>query len=778
MNQIPKKKTLYFLIIMVIVTTITYLNHFDNSFHFDDFHTITENPNIRNLKNIPDFFTDGSTIGSLPQNQSYRPIVTTSLAIDYWLGNGYNIFYFHLLTFILFILQGVLLFFFLHKTLELTTTNINTFYISAGVSLWYMLHPVMAETVNYVIARSDLQATFFVVLTFFFYQYWPLAKKYHLYLIPFILGTLAKPIAIMFAPLLFCYILLFEHNLSFFDLFSKKSFSKILMVIKQSLPAFATSILLYLFILKMTPETYTTGSSNTFNYLITQPWVISYYFGSLFLPIHLSADTDWSPLQSIWSYEFFLSLFVLLSLITIAFIASKKKKHYPIAFGIAWFFIALIPTSSFIPLAEVMNDHRMFFPYIGLIISVGYFIWLVYQWLVKKQKINSKILISSMIVLLGLYSFGTYQRNQVWHDEESLWKDVSIKSPKNGRGLMNYGLTQMAKGEYVSAEKHFKEALKFTPNYHTLHINLGILNNAQGRKVEAEKYFKKAIEYGPNYYNPWFYYGRFLSQNKRTKEAIEKLSKSVELSPYHMETRQLLMENYLDLEEWGLLHELAYSTLQIEKNNKKAQLFLLASIQKIGKLDMEEREVANNPTAEKYINLGLKYYNQQQYNKCIKASEKALALDPNSTIAYNNICISQNLLGNFDKAIEACNKALLLSPDFELAKNNLNAALTGKTSTDELIRSVATEPTEGNYLNLSLLYYNYGLFDKCITIAQEGVTKYPNSDNLYNNICAAYNSLKQWGKAIEVGKKGLEINPNNGLLRNNYNVAINSINKD
>ena len=39
-------------------------------------------------------------------------------------------------------------------------------------------------------------------------------------------------------------------------------------------------------------------------------------------------------------------------------------------FGLLWFVIALAPTSSFIPLAEVMNDHRMYFPYVGLVLAV------------------------------------------------------------------------------------------------------------------------------------------------------------------------------------------------------------------------------------------------------------------------------------------------------------------------------------------------------------------------------------------------------------------------
>src|SRR5947209_19393877 len=88
--------------LMMLIALVTYLNHFNNTFHFDDFHTIVNNVNIRSLKNVPRFFTDGSTMIVLPQNQAYRPVAVISLAIDYWLAGGYYASYFQTSTFILF----------------------------------------------------------------------------------------------------------------------------------------------------------------------------------------------------------------------------------------------------------------------------------------------------------------------------------------------------------------------------------------------------------------------------------------------------------------------------------------------------------------------------------------------------------------------------------------------------------------------------------------------------------------------------------------------------
>src|ERR1700761_6923018 len=184
---------------MIGLCTITYANSFFNGFHFDDSHTIQNNAYIHNIHNIPLFFKDGSTSSSLPQNQSYRPVVTTSLAFDYWLGGGYNLFFFHLSTFILFILQGVLMALLFKQLFNTATTN-NSLAIYAALigATWYLLHPAIAETVNYIIARADIQSTLCVVLAFILYIYSPFCRKTHLYNIAIVIGTLAKPPSVMF----------------------------------------------------------------------------------------------------------------------------------------------------------------------------------------------------------------------------------------------------------------------------------------------------------------------------------------------------------------------------------------------------------------------------------------------------------------------------------------------------------------------------------------------------------------------------------------------------
>src|SRR5438067_1996807 len=94
--------------LLALVLLATYSNHFQNSFHFDDAHTIVNNAAIQELRNIPRFFADARSFSALPSNQSYRPIISTLLAIDYKVG-GLNPFWFHLSIFSLFVTLVMLL---------------------------------------------------------------------------------------------------------------------------------------------------------------------------------------------------------------------------------------------------------------------------------------------------------------------------------------------------------------------------------------------------------------------------------------------------------------------------------------------------------------------------------------------------------------------------------------------------------------------------------------------------------------------------------------------
>lgn len=157
----------FFIITAILATTtLVYWNHFDNSFHFDDSHTIQDNLWIRDLKNIPRFFTDATTTSTLPYNQAYRPGVTTLNAIDYALGGTEKPepFPYHRSIFISYLILGLLVYYFFRQLLLTITDHSFIEPLALFGMAWFLLHTANAETVNYIIARSDSFSTLMVML--------------------------------------------------------------------------------------------------------------------------------------------------------------------------------------------------------------------------------------------------------------------------------------------------------------------------------------------------------------------------------------------------------------------------------------------------------------------------------------------------------------------------------------------------------------------------------------------------------------------------------------
>ena len=769
-------KTKYILISLGILLSVlfSYRNIYDNSFHFDDSHTIQDNPFITDISNIPLFFTKGAiTFSSLPANQVYRPIVTTSIAIDYWIssklssdGNGFHMRYYHYSMMITYILLLVLLFFFFLKLFEKARPNSWNIYFAFFATAFYGLHTVNAETINYIISRSDLLSTFFVIAAFDIFLYFPNKRKWGLFLIPLALGVLTKLTAAMFIPMLIVYYFIYE----FLPLNKTERKKQIKGLVLYASALVLLMLVVVVFVMKMQSDTFVPGTHTRWQYLITMPYVLLHYFISFIYPYNLSADTDWTVIDSILNYQFIVGILFLVSILFIAFISLKNKKYAPISFGIFWFFIALAPTSSFIPLAEVMNDHRMFYPFVGLTLMWVYIvsIWIVNikEQIIKSKSLKLKIIIASLIIL-GLHSYGTFQRTEIWNDGESLWYDVTIKSPKNGRGLMNYGLKLMNKGDYDSAMKYYKKALKYSPKYSYLHTNMGICYDSMGKYAKADSSFKKAIEYAYYSYKPHYFYGANLLKHKKYQEAIKEFELSLKYNPQYNYSMYKLMECYTIEEDWENLDRIIGICKSYYPNNTYAKYYVPIAKERITKLDIAREASIKNPSVDSYIELSLKYYFYNKYDSSIWAANQALEINSKSVAAYNNICAANNVLGNYSSAIIAGKMATKLDPNNQLAWNNLNLSYKRQK-----LQNRINETNDFNKLiDLSLTLYKEEMYNDCIKACEKAIEIQPNNAIPYNNICSAYNALKQYEKAVKAGEMAVKLDSNSELAKNNLALA-------
>jgi hypothetical protein len=125
--------------------------------------------------------------------------------------------------------------------------------------------------------------------------------------------------------------------------------------------------------------------------------------------------------------------------------------------------------------------------------------------------------------------------------------------------------------------------------------------------------------------------------------------------------------NYQLLDAGGVLPSWNYSS-EIKDNSAPPVNIAVPDIHSANKKE----------AAAAYINQSLAYYRDGKYELCIQSCKQSIALDSTSATAWNNMCAAFNMLQQWDSAIMSANKALQIQPDFTLARNNLNYAVSQK----------------------------------------------------------------------------------------------------
>ncbi len=635
-----------------------YANHFDNSFHFDDSHVIQSNLYIQSLSNIPLFFTDARTFSSLPANATYRPLLTLSYAIDYRLGNGLDPRQFHITQFALLAILGVMLVFFFKRCMDNARPTPHNIWIALVASTWFCVHTANTETMNLLSSRSDLVSTMAIVASFLLFFYLPRLRRLYVHAVPMVIGALAKAPAVFFTPLLLVYLLLFDREEvpgSSDPRMRRRA------VWLHVTPLFAISIVLLWFLSAMNLPEWQSGGGDRLVYLRTQAYVWLHYARLFILPVGLTADTDLAPATEWYDTRMFAGLLFIGLLALVYRRTSKDAELKPVAFGIAWFAIGLFPTSSIFPLAEYANEHRIFLPYIGLCLATTWWIALKLEsWGHRNRRLPAArwAMAALAIFIIAGNAIGTHHRNEVWKSDESLWLDVTQKSPNNGRALMNYGLTRMARGEYREALSLFESARRISPNYWTLEINLGIVHAALNDHVRAEQHFMRAVELDPGA-NSQRYYSDWLVRRGRAPEAVPRLRAAIELSPATASSRETLMRIFAATGSEAELRALAEDTARIAPSNELARTYLDGRLPVRG--DDFTQLLSESATA---IGVG-------NMLEGAEAARAALRLQPSSPDALNNLGWALANLGYAREGIAALQRAAALDPGSPLIRSNL-----------------------------------------------------------------------------------------------------------
>ena len=139
-----------YLFSILALAVLSHVNSIPGSFHYDDAHSIVDNPAIRTFETLPRILYDPAVFSGEPSMAMYRPLVVLSYVFNYAISPDSP------LGFILFNLllhAGVSLCVFL-----LLRCWAGDPWRAWGAAALFAVHPINSQVVNYVSSRSESMA--------------------------------------------------------------------------------------------------------------------------------------------------------------------------------------------------------------------------------------------------------------------------------------------------------------------------------------------------------------------------------------------------------------------------------------------------------------------------------------------------------------------------------------------------------------------------------------------------------------------------------------------
>ncbi len=223
-------------------------------------------------------------------------------------------------------------------------------------------------------------------------------------------------------------------------------------------------------------------------YFFTQMKVLPAYLRLTFFPVGQNIDHHVVPAASLTEP---LVMGGGLFLIMVCAGAAFAIRRMPlVGWGILFFFIAVSLESSLIATDDMMVEHRMYLPLIGLCIATS-------AGMCRLFKRPVPFLGVSSLIILALAAF-TVQRNTVWQSAESLWSDAIRKAPGKVRPYINRGIAYARQGALDEAREDFERAIDRDPANHRAYMNRGLVFQQKGQSMMALADYEKSIALRPD----------------------------------------------------------------------------------------------------------------------------------------------------------------------------------------------------------------------------------------------------------------------------------------
>ena len=466
-------------LLLMVCGTLAYGNALSGPFIYDDETFIEFNEDIRQL--WPPEWGWPSGGRTLPLHS--RPLTNFTLALNYALGD-WHVEGYHLFNIAVHILCGLAFYGVVSQVTDRYGYGRGPAMMCA--SLW-LLHPLHTESVDYVSQRSGLLMGLFYTLSFYCAQRGMAGPKqwYGLAVVCCMCSVLCKEAAATL-PLI---VLLYDRTCVT---------SSLTMALRRRWALYGGLALVWplvAYLLWLRPHGGAIGFDlgvSPWDYALNQCAVIGDYLLKTLWPSVL--NFDYGQVRNLALGDVWPEALLLVALL----VASLWALYRGMALGVAaaFFFIALAPTSSFVPIVTAVGaERRMYLPLMGAVVVVVFAVrYVLGRWAGQRAGLCGAVVGCLAAMFLG---WVTIARNAEYRDPVVLWASAVAALPGNPRAHAQLGNALADVGRFADAVTAYDNALRIFPDQLLIHISKARALGAQGLTNEEVAVYRYILQQSP-----------------------------------------------------------------------------------------------------------------------------------------------------------------------------------------------------------------------------------------------------------------------------------------
>ena len=547
-------------LLLLIVAVGTFANSALNGFAYDDDAIIVRHPVVTEGRAV-DALTSPYWPGVVSGTGLYRPVTLSSFALEWRLWNGHPV-GFHLVNICVHVAVSLMVFLLI---LEVSAT------LPALVGgLLFAAHPVHSEAVANVVGRAELYSALFVLGACLLFwkgrRLSPYQRAARLLGIGalYMMGLGSKEMAATLPALLVLLTLVRKDDVHVTERI--RTDLPVFLLTGALLAAFLGVRFLVLGSVAGDVPAPTLMGLSAGQRVLTSLAVWPHYFRLLVFPLDLVADYAPAVLfpALTWGPDVVLGLLMILGAAAAVIFLWPRERL--VAFGIAWFGVAILPVSNlFFPAGVLLAERTLYLPSVGLaFIAAG-----VVSWTARERRASLGMLVVTAGVVCGAFTVRTVLRNPSWMSSFAVMTTLGEEHPESFRAIWARAKGLYTVGEYEEAAGYYQTALELVPNDYSLLVEAADLYGQTERWADAEPLLAHAIELFPTQPAAWqVLSGQRLNQG-RSREAHAIALQGLSLVGSDGDLWTLVSESYVSKGDYAAAVRARWASFGVSDENSE-----------------------------------------------------------------------------------------------------------------------------------------------------------------------------------------------------------------